>query len=150
MNIKLIVGRLPDYLINKWADVAYSIREKGLNPALKDLAKFVKRQAAIKNDPGFAGVVAKPVTETRLNRKKPPNGTKDRPNPIRTSSYVTDVTGKDSGRRPRTGEGQSNRPPSVQNCVLLRISRTGLLLQTRWDFVKRHRLCHVCMRQGHQ
>ena len=27
-NTKLIVGRLPDYLINKGADVAYSIREK--------------------------------------------------------------------------------------------------------------------------
>ena len=25
-NVKLIAGRLPDYLINKWADVSYSIR----------------------------------------------------------------------------------------------------------------------------
>ena len=25
-NMRLIVGRLPDYLINKWADVSYSIR----------------------------------------------------------------------------------------------------------------------------
>ena len=31
-NMKLIAGRLPDYLINKWADVSYSIREKGKNP----------------------------------------------------------------------------------------------------------------------
>ena len=37
-NMKLIVGRLPNYPINKWADVSYSIREKGLIPALKDLA----------------------------------------------------------------------------------------------------------------
>ena len=27
-NTKLIAGRLPVYLINKWADVSYSIREK--------------------------------------------------------------------------------------------------------------------------
>ena len=156
-DMKLIVGRLPDYLINKWADVAYSIREKGLNPALKDLAKFVKRQAAIKNDPGFAGVVAKPATETRLNQKKTPNGTNGRPNPMRTSSYVTDVTGKDSGRRPRIAEGQSNPPPSVQNCLCCRgsheLASCSKLqkedLQTRWDIVKRHRLCHVCMGQGH-
>ena len=66
--MKLITGRLPNYLINKWADVSYSIREKGLIPALKDLAKFVKQQAAIKNDPGFAGVVAMSTTETRGNR----------------------------------------------------------------------------------
>ena len=52
-NMKLIAGRLPDYLINKWADVSYSIRENGQNPGLEDLAKFVKRQAAIKNDPGL-------------------------------------------------------------------------------------------------
>ena len=156
-NMKLIAGRLPDYLINKWADVSYSIREKGLNPALKDLAKFVKRQAAIKNDPGFAGVVAKPTMETRANRRKPPNGTNDPPNPMRTSSYVTDVAGKDSGRRPRTGDGQSNPPPSVQNCLCCSGSHELAScpelqkkdLQTRWDIVKRHRLCHVCMRPGH-
>ena len=50
-NMKMIVARLPDYLINKWADASYAIREKGLTPKLKDLAQFVKRQAAIKNDP---------------------------------------------------------------------------------------------------
>ena len=36
-NMKLIAGRLPDYLINKWANLSYSIREKGLIPALKDI-----------------------------------------------------------------------------------------------------------------
>ena len=80
-NMKLSTGRLPDYLINKWADVSYFIREMRLIPALKDLAKFVKGQAAIKNDPGFAGVVAIPTTEIRGNRKKPPHGTNDPPNP---------------------------------------------------------------------
>ena len=69
--MKLIAGRLPDYLINKWADVSYSIREKGRNPGLEDLAKFVKRQAAIKNDPGFAGVVVMPTKETRANKNCP-------------------------------------------------------------------------------
>jgi len=66
--MKLIAGRLPNYLINKWAHVSYSIREKRLIPALKDLTKFVKQQAAIKNDPGFAGVVM-PTTETRKQKE---------------------------------------------------------------------------------
>ena len=156
-NMKLIAGRLPDYLINKWADVSYSIREKGLIPALKDLAKFVKRQAAIKNDPGFAGVVAMPSTETRGNRKKPPHGTSDPPNPRRTASFVTDFDLKDTGRRPGTGEGQSKLPCGTQNCLCCSGSHElascpelkNKDLQTRWDIVKRHRLCHVCMRQGH-
>ena len=106
-NMKLIAGRLPDYLINKWADVSYPIREKGQNPGLEDHDKFVKRQAAIKNDPGFAGA----------NGKKPPNGTNDPPNPRRTSSFVTNVTAKDTGRRPETGDRQSKPPPRVENCL---------------------------------
>ena len=61
-NMKLIAGRLPDYFINKWAGVSYPIREKRQNPGLEDHAKFVKRQAAIKNDPGFAGTVAMTTT----------------------------------------------------------------------------------------
>ena len=49
----------------------YAIREKGLTPKLKDLAQFVKRQAAIKNDPGFTGVSAMPTTEVKANKTKP-------------------------------------------------------------------------------
>ena len=71
-KMKLIAEQLPDSLINKWADVSYSIREKGQNPGVEDLAKFVKRQAAIKNNPGFAGVVAMPTWETRATRKNHP------------------------------------------------------------------------------
>ena len=84
--MKLIDGRLPDYLINKWADVSYAIREKGRNPGLEDLAKFVKRQAAIKNDPGYTNAAAMITTEKRANRKKTPNGTNDPQNPRQTSS----------------------------------------------------------------
>ena len=62
-NMKLIAGRLPDYLINKLVEAWYSIREKGLIPALKDLVKFVKRQGVINNDPGCERVVAMPTTE---------------------------------------------------------------------------------------
>ena len=31
-NLKQIVRQLPSYLINKWGDVSYSIRENGGNP----------------------------------------------------------------------------------------------------------------------
>ncbi|KAK3727750.1 hypothetical protein QZH41_005214 [Actinostola sp. cb2023] len=52
-NLKQIISRLPNYLINKWGDTSYNIRERGAAPKLSDLAAFVKRQAAIKNDPCF-------------------------------------------------------------------------------------------------
>ena len=70
-NMRMIVARLPYYMINKWANASYAIREKGLTPKLKDLAQFVKRQAAIKNDPGFTGVSAMPTTEVKANITKP-------------------------------------------------------------------------------
>ena len=117
--MKVIAGRFPDYLINKWTDayVSYSIREKGAIPALKDLAKFVKRQAAINNDPAFAGVVAMPTTETRGNRKKAPYGRNNPPNPSRTSSFVIDFDAKDTERIPGTGDGQSKLPRGKQSCL---------------------------------
>ena len=121
------------------------------------LLSTAKWQAANKNDPGFAGVVVVPTTETRGNRKKPPHGTNDPPNPRQTSFLVTDFDAKDTGRRPGTGDGQSKPPGSMQNCLCCLGSHElascpklkSKDLQTRSDIVKRHRLCHVCMRQGH-
>ncbi|XP_050394835.1 uncharacterized protein LOC126812470 [Patella vulgata] len=52
-NLKLVVSRLPNYLINKWGDFCYNLRSKGCTPRLRDLGEFVKKHAAIKNDPAF-------------------------------------------------------------------------------------------------
>ena len=114
-----------------------------------------KRQAAIKNDPGFAGAVLMTTTGDKSKQKQ--NGAKDPPNPSRTSSFARDVTAKDTGRRLRTGDRQSKPPPGVQNCLccsgLHELSSCPELqnkaLQSRLDIAKRHRLCHVCMRPGH-
>ena len=157
-KMKLIAEQLPDSLINKWADVSYSIREKGQNPGVEDLAKFVKRQAAIKNNPGFAGVVAMPTWETRANKKKPPNRAKVPPDPRQTSSFANYFSAKDSGRRPGTGDGQSKPLLGVQSCLYCSGSHElasclefqNKDLQTRWDILKRHGLCHVCMRPGNR
>ena len=97
-----------------------------------------------------------PTTETRGNKKKPLHGINDPPNARRTSSFVTDFNAKDTGRRPGTGDGQSKPPGSTQNCLCCsgshELASCSELksedLQTRWDIVKHHRLCHVCMRQG--
>ena len=156
-NMKLIAGRLPDYLINKWADVSYSIRERGNTPGLNDLAQFVKRQAAIKNDPGFAGVVTMPTAETKGNRKKPFNKTHAPPNARQTSAFATDIAAKGTGRGSGTENGQRKSLPGLQNCLCCSGSHELAScvefqkkdLQARWDIVKNHRLCHVCMRPGH-
>ena len=50
-SLRQIVTLLPNYLVNKWGEVSYSIREKGRIPRLSDLSEFVGCQTAIKNDP---------------------------------------------------------------------------------------------------
>ena len=129
----------------------------GQNPGLEDLAKFFKRQAAIKNYRGFAGVVTMPTTKTRAKKKKPPNRTKVPSDPRQISSFATDFSAKDSGRRPGTGDGQCKPLLGVQSCLCCSGShKLGTCLefqnkdlQIRWDIVKYHRLCHVCIRPGH-
>ena len=69
-NLRQIVTHLPNYLVNKWGEVLYSIREKGGIPWLSDLSKFVRRQAAIKNDPGFV-TEKKPERQNAMSIKGP-------------------------------------------------------------------------------
>lgn len=158
-NMKMKVARLPDYIINKWADVSYSIREKGQNPKLKDLAQLVKRQAAIKIDPGFVGVSLVTSSEVKGNRTKSlkVNNRSFIPEPTRqTSSFTTDVKGKSTGRK-LPSEGRNSNTPANRSCLCcprshelpscLEFQKKDL--QSRWDIVKVNRLCHVCLRVGH-
>ena len=129
-NLKQIVRRLPSYLINKWGEVSYSIRENGGSPRLSDLAKFVKRQAAIKNDPDF--VVEKRFQRSDLTTKA--SGVHlDR----QTSNYATDMTALGV-------TGVFQRIPKLN----LEQTECGEFqadeIQARWNIVKQHRLCHVC------
>ncbi|PFX27060.1 hypothetical protein AWC38_SpisGene8268 [Stylophora pistillata] len=77
-----------------------------------------------------------------------------------TSSFATDFSAKDSSRRPGTSNesGQSKPLLGGQSCLCCSGAHElascfefqNKDLQTRWDIVKRHRLCHVCMRPGHR
>ena len=144
-NLKQIVRRLPSYLINKWGDVSYSIRENGGSPRLSDLAKFVKRQAAIKNDPGF-------VVERRFQRSdltaKASGVHPDR----QTSNYATDMTALGVTdvlqRTPKLNLDQCPRcsgKHELAECGEFQADE----IQARWNIVKQHRLCHVCLKPGH-
>lgn len=144
-NLKQIVRRLPSYRINKWGDVSYSIRENGRSPRLSDLAKFVKRQAAIKNDPGF-------VVERRFQRSdfiaKGSGVHTDR----QTSNYATDMTALGVTdvfqKTPKLNLDQCPRcsgKHEITECGEFQADE----IQARWDIVKQHRLCHVYLKPGH-
>lgn len=160
-NMKMTVARLPDYIINKWADVSYSIREKGLVPKLKDLAQFVRRQAAIKNDPSYAGCVTViPTAEMKAKGKQPfkEHNRGAIPQETRQMSYfATDVKANNTGGGEEAIDERSGSTPSVQGCLCCSGSHELAScvefekkdLQVRWDIVKHNRLCHICLRFGH-
>ena len=139
-NLKQTVRRLPSYLINKWGDVSYSIRENVGSPRLSDLAKFAKRQVAIKNDPGF-------VVERRFQRSdliaKGSGVHTDR----QTSNNATDMTALGVTdvfhKTPRLNLDQCSRCTGkyeLTECGEFQADE----IHARWYIVKQHRLCHVC------
>lgn len=52
-NLRRIVSRLPNDLVAKWQTENYEIVNRGRSARLQDIAKFVMRQASIRNDPIF-------------------------------------------------------------------------------------------------
>ena len=97
-NLKQIVKRLPNYLVNKWGDASFKIRESGSTPRLSDRAKFVKRQAAIKNDPGF------------VNDKRPERQTESNTRPNKqTSAFSTDVKTRRENANPLITERNTEK-----------------------------------------
>ena len=82
-NLRQIVTRSPNYLVNNWGEVSYSIREKGGIPRLSGLSKFVRRQAAIKNGPGFVAE-KKPERQNAMNIKGPTSNSRGHSNAFQT------------------------------------------------------------------
>ena len=145
-NLRQIVTRLPNYLVNKWGEVSYSIREKGGIPRLSDLSKFVRRQAAIKNDPGFVAE-KKPERQNAMSIKGPTSNSRGH-----TNAFHTDL---EAGGLSVNYQNPEKR--NLRRC--LRCSKDHELaecerfisdeIQTRWDIVKQNKLCHVCLKSGH-
>ena len=103
-NLKQIARRLPNYLVNKWGEASFKIRESGSTPRLSDLAKFVKRQADIKNDPGF-------VCDKRPEKQSESNARPGR----HTSAFTTDIKAYSGIVRPSNAERQI-RMQSFNRC----------------------------------
>ena len=55
-NLRKIVMRMPDHLIHKWKDVASDLLEKGENPTLEYIAKFLRKRVKAEFDPDFGDI----------------------------------------------------------------------------------------------
>ena len=146
-NLTQIVTRLPSYLVNKWGEVSYSIRQKGGILRLPDLSKFVRRQAAIKNDSGFAAG-KKPERQNGMSIKGPTSNSRGYTNAFHTDLEAGGLSGVNY---------QNPEKRNLRRC--LRCSKGHELteceqfisdeIQARWDIVKQNKLCRVCLKSGH-
>ena len=116
-NLRQIVKRFPNYLVDKWGDASFAIREKGSTPRLSDLAKFVKRQAAIKNDQGF-------VNEKRPEKQTEPHTRPPTLRPKRqTDAFSTDLKTGHPNVNPQNNERRSPDRCLRRNRLIMRSER---------------------------
>ena len=97
-NLRRIVSRLPNDLINRWQNENYEIVKSGRSPRLKDIAAFVNRQASIRNDPVFGGQMLKRENKETKVPPKPP------PPPKNPTISATDVETKPAAPSSKTVE----------------------------------------------
>ena len=145
-NLRQIVTRLPNYLVNKWGEVSYSIREKGGMPRLSDLSKFVRRQAAIKNDPGFVAE-KKAERQNAMNIKGPTSNSRGHTNAFNTDLEAggLSVNYQNPEKRNLRRCLRCSKDHELAECEQFISNET----QGRWDIVKQNKLCHVCLKWGH-
>lgn len=55
-NLRRIVMRLPDYLVDKWKGVVADIRERGQVPTLQQISDFVRKCVKAEFDPDFYSI----------------------------------------------------------------------------------------------
>lgn len=73
--MRKIVNRLPNDLIAKWQTENYEIVSRHGTARLQDIAKFVKKQPSIRNDPVFG--LQRPRRETNEENKEGRNSSKN-------------------------------------------------------------------------
>ena len=66
-NLRRIVKRLPDRLIDAWKIVASDLREKGETPSLEHISRFLRKRVKAEFDPDFGDIQK---SESRLKEKQ--------------------------------------------------------------------------------
>ncbi|XP_028418117.1 uncharacterized protein LOC114544925 [Dendronephthya gigantea] len=125
-NLRKIVMRLPDYLIQKWKGVVIEIRDKQRAPTINDIATFLRKQVKAEFDPDFGDVTLRPPKyDTRRGDGKDRNGIHSAQKTLKC--FVCDGDHK------------------VVECPTLADST----VPERLTLAKNARLCFSCLNKGH-
>ena len=126
-NLRKIVMRLPDHMIEKWRVFVADIREKDQTPTVNHISEFVRKRVKAEFDPDFGDL----QRDSRTPRNDPP----------RKGIYATDRDSKKSALKCYVCE-QDHR---VMECpVIMKAS-----VPQRLELAKKARLCFSCFNRGH-
>ena len=126
-NLRKIVMRLPDHMIEKWRVFVADIREKGQTPTVHHITEFVKKRVKAEFDPDFGDL----QRDSRIPKNEP----------LRKGIYATDRDSKKSSLKCYVCE-EDHR---VVECpVIMKAS-----VPERLELAKKARLCFSCLNRGH-
>ena len=128
-NLRKIVVRLPDNLIERWRSTVADIREKGEVPTVRHISEFVRRRVKAEFDPDFG--------DLRGESRK----AKDNESGKRNGIYAADSERKRAPLKCYVC-GEEHR---VVECP----SMLKATIPERLELVKRARLCFSCLNRGH-
>ena len=128
-NLRKIVTRLPDHMIEKWRVIVADIREKGQIPTISHISEFVRKRVKAEFDPDFGDL---------QRDSRPP---KNEIPPPKKGIYATNYDASRSGLKCYVCE-EGHR---VMECpVIMKATVPG-----RLELAKKARLCFSCLNRGH-
>jgi hypothetical protein len=130
-NLRKIVMRLPDYLVQKWKGVVIDIREKQRSPTTEDISTFLRKQVKAEFDPDFGDMSLKPPKYDSRNGE------------------TIERQGINAAQRNERSKALKcyvcNEDHKVIECPALADS----IVPERFNLVREARLCFSCLNKGH-
>ena len=124
-NLRKIIMRLPNHLIDKWKGVASDLREKGEIPSLQHIGQFLRKRVKAEFDPDFGDIQKSDNRRPPRDRNGIYSGQKDSKRPLKC--YVC------------SGEHRVVECPTFSSCTI----------EQRVQHAKDQRLCFSCLHRGH-
>ena len=123
-NLRNIVKRLPDNLIDRWKTAVSDIRERGETPSLEHIEKFLRKRVKAEFDPDFGDI-------QKSNLRIPPRGKHGIGSAQRDKRIIQCYVCSEDHRVVEC--------PTFSNCSY----------EEKIQHVKKQRLCFSCLNRGH-
>ena len=125
-NLRKIITRLPDNLIERWRAIASELREKGQTPSVRHISDFVRKRVKAEFDPDFGDI-------NRVSRNE------------RSHNKGVFSAQRDQAKAQLKCFVCQNENHKVPECPKM-IQAT---IEERLQLARKARLCFGCLKRGH-